>query len=58
MEELTLQSEKNRRRLIEVVYKAKEEFKGAPKGTIPMIVTMFMMFVVGLVLITFSNFMI
>ncbi|EFI14640.1 hypothetical protein [Bacteroides sp. D22] len=30
-------------------------FKGAPKGTIPMIVTMFMMFVVGLVLITFSN---
>ena len=32
-----------------------KEFKGAPKGTVPMIATMFVLFVVGLVLITLSN---
>ena len=32
-----------------------KEFKGAPKGTIPLIATMFLLFVVGLVLITLSN---
>ena len=32
-----------------------KEFKGAPKGTVPLIATMFLLFVVGLVLITLSN---
>lgn len=32
-----------------------KEFKGAPKGTMPLIAIMFTLFVVGLILITFSN---
>ena len=32
-----------------------KEFKGAPKGTVPLIATMFILFVIGLVMITFSN---
>ena len=32
-----------------------KEFKGAPKGTYPLIGAMFLLFIVGLVLITMSN---
>jgi glucose uptake protein len=32
-----------------------KEFRGAPKGTNTLLVTMFLLFLVGLVLITMSN---
>ena len=32
-----------------------KEFKGAPKGVVPLIATMFTLFVIGLIMITFSN---